>query len=309
MRIVIALGGNALLRRGECADAATQLRNVQAAVRAVAPLLCGNEVVVTHGNGPQIGMLALQGAQASGNAPASLDVLGAQTEGMIGYLLEREFMNTLGNARTVTILTQVEVDAADPAFAHPTKFIGPQYENAEARDIVAKHGWTMALDGDRLRRVVASPEPMHILQSEPIDQLLSAGFLVVCAGGGGIPVARHANSRLAGVDAVIDKDLTSALLAEKLRADCLVMLTDAPAVFLDWQTPAQRQIRAAHPAALRRIAFARGSMGPKVEAACRFASIQHGRAFIGDLESASGLLACTAGTLVSDSMQGIDTWR
>lgn len=308
MRIVIALGGNALLRRGEPVDAATQLRHVQAAAKAVAPLLSGNEVVITHGNGPQIGLLALQGAQACLDGPAPLDVLGAQTEGMIGYLLEREFMNELGNARTVTLLTQVEVAATDPAFSHPTKYIGPQYPETEARSLAAKHGWAMASEGGHLRRVVASPEPKHVLQTEAIHQLLDRGFLVICAGGGGIPVARL-DSDLVGVEAVIDKDLTSALLAEKLQADCLVMLTDAPAVFLDWKLPSQRQIRAAGPAALRKIRFDEGSMGPKVEAACRFAERGHGRAFIGNLESAAALLNCRSGTLVSDAMEGIDTWR
>lgn len=300
VRVVVALGGNALLKRGELPDVETQRRNVRSAVASVAALIPGNEVVVTHGNGPQIGLLALQMSTATGGEIPSLDVLGAQTDGMIGYWLEREFANLPGELKAATLLTQVEVDLADPAFAAPTKFIGPLYEQAEANRLAAANGWSMAKDGSRWRRVVASPAPKNICQVAAIDHLLVHGFLVICAGGGGIPVARRAGGgELIGVDAVVDKDLTSALLAEQLSADCLLMLTDTPAVYADWGQPNQRQIRSANPAALRALSFAAGSMGPKVEAACRFAESGRRRAFIGALDGAAAMIELRSGTLVS----------
>jgi carbamate kinase len=306
MRIVIALGGNALLKRGEPQDIETQRRNVRAAVRSVAALLPGNEVVITHGNGPQIGLLALQMSAASGTALPGLDVLGAQTDGMIGYWLEREFGNLLQQSRAVTLLTQVEVDLEDRAFKAPTKFIGPVYEAAEGQRLASLNGWSMALDGTRWRRVVPSPAPRSVCQVAAIDRLLAGGFLVICAGGGGIPVARDASTgELTGVDAVVDKDLTSELVAEQLHADVFMMLTDAPAVYLGWGQPTQREIRSASPSALRELTFAAGSMGPKVAAACRFAESGTRRAYVGSLEAAANMIDGEAGTLVSCEMGGI----
>lgn len=300
MRIVVALGGNALLKRGERPDPEIQRRNVRSAVASVADLLPGNEVIITHGNGPQIGLLALQMSAVTDSQLPALDVLGAQTDGMIGYWLEREIANVLGQARAVTLLTQVEVDPADPAFNAPTKFIGPVYDEAEAKRLAVAHRWTMAQDGARWRRVVPSPQPVGISQTTAVDHLLRKGFVVICAGGGGIPVARAVGTReWIGVDAVVDKDLTSELLAERLEADCFLMLTDVPAVYLDWSLPSQRQIRAIHPAQLGRMSFPDGSMGPKVAAACKFAAFPGRRAFIGSLESAGGLLELRSGTLVS----------
>lgn len=305
MRIVVALGGNALLKRGETPDVETQRRNVRDAVASVAQLLPGNEVIITHGNGPQIGLLALQTASLTGSAALPLDVLGAQTDGMIGYWLEREFDNILQSPRAVTLLTQVEVDPNDPAFRAPSKFIGPLYEAAEAERLAAVNQWAIARDGARWRRVVASPAPQGIPQIAAIERLISANFIVICAGGGGIPVARANGNVWQGVDAVVDKDMTSALLAEKLSADCLLLLTDVPALFIEWGQPGQKEVRAAHPEALRTLSFPAGSMGPKVAAACRFASTANRQAFIGSLQSAVDVLQRRAGTFISTSNTGM----
>lgn len=307
MRIVVALGGNALLKRGETPDVETQRRNVRAAVASVAELLPGNEVIITHGNGPQIGLLALQTASLTGSESLPLDVLGAQTDGMIGYWLERELDNVLHSPRAVTLLTQVEVDPNDPAFRSPSKFIGPLYDDAEAERLAAANHWTIARDGARWRRVVASPAPQGVLQLAAIERLIAADFVVICAGGGGIPVARAEGNVWQGVDAVVDKDMTSALLAEKLSADCLLLLTDVPALFVEWGQPGQRAVRAAHPAALQTLRFPAGSMGPKVAAACRFAASAGRQAFIGSLESAAAILERRAGTHISMSNEGIAT--
>lgn len=306
MRIVVALGGNALLKRGETPDVETQRRNVRAAVASVVELLPGNEVIITHGNGPQIGLLALQTASLTGSEALPLDVLGAQTDGMIGYWLERELDNVLGSPRAVTLLTQVEVDRNDPAFQSPSKFIGPLYDATEAERLAAAKRWAIARDGTRWRRVVASPAPKGVPQLAAIERLISANFIVICAGGGGIPVARAEGNVWQGVDAVVDKDMTSALLAEKLSADCLLLLTDVPALFVEWGRPGQRAVRAAHPEALKALPFPAGSMGPKVAAACRFAASPGRQAFIGSLESAAEILERRAGTFIGTSNEGIE---
>ena len=236
MRVVIALGGNALLRRGEPADAATQRRNVTRAVAAIADLAADHEVIVTHGNGPQVGLLALQGDAYAAVAPYPLDVLGAESEGMIGYLLDQELVNALGGRPVATLLTQVIVDPNDPAFAKPTKPIGPVYDHESAQRLAAERGWAIAPDGDHHRRVVASPEPRSIVELGTLRLLVGAGVLVVCVGGGGIPVAVDRDGRLEGVEAVIDKDAAAELLARGLGADALLMLTDVPAVQTGWGT-------------------------------------------------------------------------
>jgi carbamate kinase len=297
VRLVVALGGNALLRRGERADADTQRGNVAVAVRAVAGLAREHDVVVTHGNGPQIGLLALQGEAYSGERPYPLDVLGAETEGMVGYLLEQELTNELGGGPVATLLTQVVVDGDDPAFGLPTKPIGPVYERSVAERLAAERGWTVAPDGDGYRRVVPSPEPRAIVELPTIRLLVESGVLVVCVGGGGIPVART-DRRLHGVEAVIDKDLAAALLASSLEADALLLLTDVPAVESDWCTPRTRPIREASVDELRAMSFAPGSMAPKVEAACRFAEAAGGFAGIGALEDAEAILRGERGTRV-----------
>ena len=299
MRIVVALGGNALLRRGESAAASVQRANVGQAVRALAELAAGHELVVTHGNGPQVGLLALQTEAYTAVPPYPLDVLGAESEGMIGYLLEQELRNVLPGRDVATLLTQVVVDAADPAFRRPAKPIGPVYPEPEARRLAAERGWTVAPDGTAFRRVVASPEPRDIVELGTIRLLVEAGVLVVCAGGGGIPVTVDRHGALRGIEAVIDKDLSAALLARLVGADFLLMLTDVAAVERNWGTPLATPIRWAAPEDLVPEEFAAGSMAPKVEAARRFVSLTGGTAAIGALADAARIVRGEAGTTVA----------
>ena len=298
MRVVVALGGNALLRRGEPVDAGTQRRNVTTAVEALAGLAASHELIVTHGNGPQVGLLALQGDSFVQAAPYPLDVLGAETEGMIGYLLDQELVNALGSRPVATLLTQVIVDDADPAFRRPDKFVGPVFQDATAHKLAADRGWTIAPDGRAWRRVVPSPEPRSIVELGTINLLLDAGVLVICAGGGGIPVVIDREGRLRGVEAVIDKDRAAALLAEGLAADALLMLTDVPAVQAGFGSPNARDLDDVRVDDLRDIAFAPGSMGPKVEAACRFAERTGGLSGIGALADAAAILRGERGTRI-----------
>lgn len=305
MRIVVALGGNALQRRGEPMTVASERANVGVACRALARIAEGNDLVVTHGNGPQVGLLA---EQTSGPGEYPFDVLGAATEGMIGYLIEQELGNLVPEERhVVTPLTQVEVDAHDPAFAHPTKFVGPVYGADEAAALASARGWTVRPDGAHWRRVVPSPRPVRVFETDAIAALLGLGIIVVCAGGGGIPTAfdpadpRH----LVGVEAVIDKDRATAVLAADLRADLLVIATDTPAVMLGWGSDAARPIRAAHPDALAGLEFPAGSMGPKVESAVAFARTG-GTAVIGALADIEDMVAGRAGTRVALDIAGID---
>lgn len=297
MRVVAALGGNALLRRGEPLDAETQRHNVALAARSLAAIARDHELVVTHGNGPQVGLLALQAEAYPEGGVYPLDVLGAESEGMIGYLLQQGLRNALGDRPVATLLTQVLVDAADPAFASPTKPIGPIYARAEAAALAATRGWAVRPDGQHWRRVVASPEPSAIVELDVIELLVGAGVLAICAGGGGVPVVEAAGA-LHGVEAVVDKDLVAALLATELRADALLLLTDVPAVQTAWGTAQARAVPEATPAELRALDLAAGSMGPKVEAASRFAEATGGRAMIGALDDAAALLDGTAGTCV-----------
>jgi len=283
VRIVIALGGNALLRRGQRLDARTQQANARRAAHAIAEIARRHDVVVTHGNGPQVGLLALN------DDAFPLDVLDAETEGMIGYVVEQELRNAEPGREVATLLTQVVVDPADPAFAHPTKPVGPVYGHAEGRRLADANGWAIAADGRGFRRVVASPRPVDIVGVPVIRLLLDAGVLVVCAGGGGIPVTRD-HRGLHGVEAVVDKDRTAALLARRLEADRLLLLTDVDGVWLDRGTPSARRIDHATPDALRRLALDPGSMGPKAEAACDFVDTTGGVAVIGALEDAVAML-------------------
>ena len=307
MRLVIALGGNALLRRGEAMTAENQRDNVRIACEQIAKIATGNELVVAHGNGPQVGLLALQGNAYDAKNPYPLDVLGAETEGMIGYMIEQELGNLLPvEVPFATLLTQVEVDPADPAFQHPSKPIGPVYSKTEAERLAAENGWSIAADGDRFRRVVASPRPTRIFEIRPIQWLLEKGTVVICAGGGGIPCAYDAQRKLHGVEAVIDKDLCSALLAEQLASDLLVIATDVSAVFSDWGQATQRTISAAHPDALAELDFAAGSMGPKVQAACEFARNTGKVAVIGSLADIEAIVQGKAGTRISTAQTGID---
>jgi len=299
VRVIVALGGNALLRRGEAADVTTQRDNVAAAVSAIAQLARTHEVVVSHGNGPQVGLLALQSETFPGLASYPLDVLGAESEGMIGYLLEQQLLNELGDHPVATLLTQVVVDASDPAFTNPSKPIGPIYDLETATRLAADRGWSIAPDGDHYRRVVPSPEPRAIVELAALRLLVDSGVLVVCVGGGGIPVSVDPESRLHGVEAVIDKDLAAALLATELHADALLMLTDVPNVQADWRTANARPLYDVTAAELRTMRFAPGSMAPKIEAACRFVE-QTGRvAAIGALNDATRLLTGELGTRIT----------
>ena len=299
MRIVAALGGNALLRRGQPLTAENQRANVAIAARALLPIALQHTLILTHGNGPQVGLLALQNAAYRPDEHYPLDILDAQTEGMIGYMLEQELGNLLPLDRALaTILTQIRVDQHDPAFDHPTKPIGPVYSRAEAERLAVEKGWRIAPDGGSYRRVVASPEPLEIVELGAIDRLVRAGVLVVCAGGGGIPVAEQADGAFVGVEAVIDKDRAGALLATSLRADAFLMLTDVDAVYTDWGTPSASPIHSATPDELTGITFASGSMAPKVEAACRFVRETGGFAVIGSLAAADAMLRGEAGTRI-----------
>jgi carbamate kinase len=308
MRIVVALGGNALLKRGQPMTAEVQRANVRVAAEAIAPLAQAHQVVISHGNGPQVGLLALQGAAYKPDEAFPLDVLGAETEGMIGYMIEQELGNLLPfEVPFATVLTMVEVDPDDPGFQNPTKFVGPVYDKAEADRLAAEKGWVFKADGAKWRRVVPSPLPKRIFEIRPVRWLLDHGTVVICAGGGGIPTMyeKGADRKLVGIEAVIDKDLCSELLARELDADLFVMLTDADAVYLDWGTPTQRAIRRATPASLADIGFAAGSMGPKVAAACAFAQATGKKAAIGALEDLSRIIAGEAGTTISVDGDGM----
>jgi carbamate kinase len=299
MRIVVALGGNALLRRGERMTAEAQRANVQVAAAALAAIYPGNELVITHGNGPQVGLLALQAAAYKPDEAYPLDVLGAQTEGMIGYMIEQELGNLLPfEVPFATMLTMVEVDPEDPGFKNPTKFIGPVYAENDAKRLETDRGWTMKKDGEKWRRVVASPRPKQIFEIRPIRWLLEKGTIVIAAGGGGIPTVYGPGRMLRGVEAVIDKDLCSELLARQLKADILIMATDAEAVFLDWGKPTAKAFRRASPKAMRDHSFPAGSMGPKVEAACLFAELTGKAAAIGALKDLPAIVRGEAGTTV-----------
>jgi carbamate kinase len=312
MRVVVALGGNALLRRGEPLTAENQRANARIACKGLAPLALEHELVISHGNGPQVGLLALQGSAYTEVDPYPLDMLGAQTEGMIGYLIQQELGNELPfEKRLASLLTQIEVDRDDPAFGDPTKPIGPIYTEEESKRLADEKGWVFKPDGDSFRRVVPSPFPKQIFGIEPIEWLLGQGAVVVCAGGGGIPVMYTdeevpAGRRLVGVEAVIDKDLASALLAKDLRADALLIVTDVDAVYDDWGTPNQRAIRRATPEALSQAEFAAGSMGPKVRAACSFVHETGGTAAIGSIADTPALLRGEAGTLVTPDADGLE---
>lgn len=305
MRLVIALGGNALLRRGEAMTAENQRENVRIACEQIAKVAPGNELVIAHGNGPQVGLLALQGNAYDPTNPYPLDVLGAETEGMIGYMIEQELGNLLPfEVPFATILTQVEVDSGDPAFRTPTKPIGPVYTKEEAERLAKEKGWSIAPDGDKFRRVVASPRPQRIFEIRPVKWLLEKGSVVICAGGGGIPTM-YENGKLRGVEAVIDKDLCSALLAEQLCSDLLVIATDVDAAYIDWNKPTQKAIAEAHPDELERLGFAAGSMGPKVQAACEFARNTGQTAVIGSLANIEAIVRGQSGTRISTAEPGL----
>lgn len=299
MLVVAALGGNALLRRGEPLTAQAQRANVKIAAESLAEIVrAGHQLVVTHGNGPQVGLLALQGAAYKPDEAYPLDVLGAETEGMIGYIIEQELENALGHDRPVaTLLTQVLVDKDDPAFSKPTKFVGPVYDKEDAEARAEAAGWHIAQDGDKWRRVVPSPKPLEIPDMRVLQLLLEQGVVVICAGGGGIPILRRDDGSMIGVEAVIDKDAASALLARQLGADALLLLTDVDAIYHDFGKDTAKPIRELTLDEARQLDLPAGSMGPKMTAAGNFAE-SGGLSGIGRLEDALAILERRAGTCV-----------
>ena len=297
MRIVIALGGNALLRRGEEMTAENQRENIRIAAKVLAPIIEKHEVVISHGNGPQVGLLSLQSAAYKEVEEYPLDILGAQTQGMIGYMIEQELGNHLPvEIPIASILTMVEIDPEDPAFSNPTKPIGPIYDEKEARDLAKLKGWNIKQDGEYWRRVVPSPEPHRIFQLRPIHWLLEKGTVVICAGGGGIPTSYKNNGKLEGVEVVIDKDRASSLLAFELEADLLIMATDTDGVYLDWGSESEKIISKTTPEEISKYSFDKGSMGPKVEAACSFVERSGQRAVIGSLKDIEKMVSGISGT-------------
>lgn len=309
MRIIVALGGNALLQRGQELSAENQRRNIRIAVKQLAAVHESHELVIAHGNGPQVGLLALKDAAYTDTAPYPLDVLGAETVGMIGYMIEQELGNIIPfDDHIITVLTQILVDPKDPAFEAPTKPVGPVYDLAEAERMKKEKGWSIAPDGDKFRRVVPSPLPQRIIEIDVIKMLVNNGVVVICAGGGGIPTAYDNDQHLFGVEAVIDKDLASGLLAKELDAEMFVMLTDVATVFTGYGTENQKAIKRAHPDALEKLDFAAGSMGPKVLGACQFARDTGKTSAIGQLSDLKDITAGNAGTLITTSVTGIEYW-
>ena len=297
MRIVIALGGNALLRRGEEMTADNQRENIRIAARALAPIIEEHEVVISHGNGPQVGLLSLQSAAYKEVEEYPLDILGAQTQGMIGYMIEQELGNLLPIEKPIaSILTMVEIDPEDPAFSNPTKPIGPVYSEKDAKQLAENKGWDIKRDGEYWRRVVPSPEPHRIFELRPIHWLLEKGTVVICAGGGGIPTSYVEKGKLEGVEVVIDKDKASSLLAFELDADLLIMATDTDGVYIDWGSDSKEIISKTTPEKISQYTFDSGSMGPKVEAACTFVERTGQRAVIGSLNDIKKMVNSLAGT-------------
>ena len=293
--VVVALGGNALLRRGEPLEADIQRKNIATAAKTIALIAQEYNVVLVHGNGPQVGLLALQNSAYTKVSPYPLDVLGAESQGMIGYMLIQELKNLMPSRNVTALLTQVQVDPKDPAFANPTKFIGPVYEEAEARALAAEKQWSVKADGKFFRRVVPSPLPQRIVEGNAIETLIAQGHLIICTGGGGIPVTWDGQC-LTGIEAVIDKDMSAAYLARQIKADALLILTDADAVYLDWGKPTQHPLRVTSPDELAGVKFDAGSMGPKVEASCEFVKATGGMVGIGSLEDGLAILKGEAGT-------------
>lgn len=302
MLTVVALGGNALLERHDRPDAAIQRRHIQRAATALAPLAAEGNLLVCHGNGPQIGLLAMESQDDPALSRAyPLDALGAQTQGMIGYWLAQELRNAGLERPVVAVVTQTVVDAADPAFAAPSKFIGRVYSKGDAERLADRHGWQIRADGSDWRRVVPSPQPLGIIEQESVQHLLDTGAVVICAGGGGAPVTRDGRGHLTGVKAVVDKDYTSARIALDLAADRLLLLTDVAAVMRDFGTPDARPIDRIAVDQLADLHLPDGSMGPKVAACARFTSATGRPSAIGALTDAAAVLRGEAGTTITPS--------
>ncbi|WP_026410919.1 carbamate kinase [Actinomadura oligospora] len=300
MRVVVALGGNALMQRGDKPDAEIQRANVQTAVRSLAPLAERHELIITHGNGPQVGVLALESINDPNlSRPYPLDTIGAETQGMIGYWMLQALQNALPGRQVLSLVNQTLVSAVDPAFEDPTKFVGQVYTREEAEKFAKEYGWSVRPDGDYWRRVVPSPQPQRVIETRLIRQAVRTGTVVVCAGGGGIPVIRNDVGQLEGVEAVIDKDLTAAMLAETLEADAFLILTDVPNVVRGYGTPQAEPIGHTTPFELRSEEFPAGSMGPKIDAVCGFVEKTGDMAAIGKLDQCIEILDGAAGTIVT----------
>lgn len=311
MRIVVALGGNALLKRGEPMTAQNQSANIRLAAEQLAKVKPKNELIISHGNGPQVGLLALQHAayyaQDSKIEPYPLDVLVSQTVGMIGYMLQQELTNLLTETPTQTLVTQVIVDEHDPAFSKPSKPIGQVYTQAEAEKLAAEKGWTVMPDGQYYRRAVPSPKPQDVTGINAVKALLAQDHIVICGGGGGVPCVKNAQGQLTGVEAVVDKDLATAVIANHLDADLFIIATDVNAACVNFQKEGERKIAKANPAALEALSeeFAAGSMGPKVQAVINFVKATGKDAAIGSLADIEEIVAGKAGTRVSLSVNEV----
>lgn len=300
MRIVIGVGGNALIQRGQTPEVLTQRANIKKACEAIAALANHHEIIITHGNGPQIGLLSLQSEAYKAVAPYPFDILNAESQGMIGYLLAQELMNQIPNKKIVVLLTQIEVAVDDPAFSTPTKFIGQTYTQEQVEALSSQHAWQFAKDSEFFRRVVPSPLPKNIIEIESIRSLLAQDRIIICVGGGGIPVVHDATTKqYSGVEAVIDKDFASSLLAEQLQANRLLLLTDVSNVMRDWGKPSATPLKVVHVSDLEKIPFAKGSMGPKVAAACQFVNNTQNMAHIGLLSEAEKIIQQLAGTTIA----------
>ncbi|MTI13945.1 carbamate kinase [Sansalvadorimonas verongulae] len=305
MRIVIALGGNAMLQRGQPLEAGIQRDNIRKAAEVIARVAQKHEVILTHGNGPQVGLLALQNAAYDKVSPYPLDVLGAETAGMIGYMMEQELYNQMPGAQIATLVTQTLVDSNDPAFQNPTKFVGPVYSKEEAEALAAEKGWDVKQDGDYVRRVVPSPLPSSIVEVDMVKKLSDMGALVICSGGGGVPVRKDEEGKLHGVEAVVDKDLTAALMAEQLGADALVIMTDVPAVCVNFGQPDQKEIHKASIQGIGELDFPAGSMGPKIDSCANFVDKGGRFAAIGSLYDVEQIVEGQAGTWITNEVEGI----
>ncbi len=298
MRIVLSVGGNALLKRGEAMSAATQQKNIAEAVQAMKPLIEEHEVLITHGNGPQVGLLALQAQNYKEVPPYPFDILGAESQAMVGYMLLEALQRVLPEKSFVNVVTRSLVSEDDPAFTNPTKFIGAVYSKERAMELAKWHHWSVKPDGRHWRRVVASPEPLEVLETAAIASLMRAGFTVIAAGGGGVPMIRDETGKMRGVEAVIDKDLAASLLAQALHADLFLIVTDVDAVYTHFDEMDARVIHQVTPEVLRSMFFPAGSMGPKVQAACRFVEQTGNRAAIGALSDINELFLGTKGTQI-----------
>ncbi|WP_281645239.1 carbamate kinase [Parendozoicomonas sp. Alg238-R29] len=309
MRIVIALGGNAMLQRGQPLEASIQRENIRNAAEVIARVAQKHEVILTHGNGPQVGLLALQNAAYDKVSPYPLDVLGAETAGMIGYMMEQELYNQMPGAQVATLVTQTLVDNNDPAFQNPTKFVGPVYSKEDAEALAAEKGWDIKADGEYFRRVVPSPLPQSIVEVDIVKKLSEMGALVICSGGGGVPVRKDEEGKLSGVEAVVDKDLTAALMAEQLGADALVIMTDVSAVCINFGQPDQKEIHKASTQSIGELDFPAGSMGPKIDSCANFVE-QGGRfAAIGSLYDVEHIVEGQAGTWITNEIEGISFYE